>query len=211
MIREDILKRLESDVINFNIDGIKESARIAVEAGISSEEVINGPLSRGLKFVDKKYQEDEFFLPDLVMAGEAMTEAVKVLFGQSNAKGGKDVDVVLATVEGDIHDIGKNIFSSLLRGSGVSVVDLGVDVSMEEIIDSVEHNRPRVLGLSTMITTSRGRFKEVLRGLEEKGLRKNIKIIIGGAATGRVYAKIVGADAYAEDAFKGLKIVSRWI
>ena len=211
MDKDSVLRRLKDDVIRFDHDDIREAASLAMEAGIEPQRAINEALLKGLEEVDRRYRNDEYFLPDLIMASEAMNEAVKTLFKGLKENPGSGPDAVLATVKGDIHDIGKNILAGLLRGSGVSVYDLGVDVAEEEITSAVEKHRPRVLCLSAMLSTTREEIKSVIKELERKGFRKEVKIIIGGASTGRVFASLAGADAYAEDALIGAAIVRDWI
>ncbi len=210
MDEESILKRLKEDVINFDIDDIREVASLAVQSGIPTERIITEALSKGMEVVDERYRKDEYFLPDLVMAGEAMNEATKIIFSGTN-KLQDSAPVVLATVKGDIHDIGKNILSNLLNGAGIAVYDLGIDVDRNEIVETVRRLKPRVLGLSSMVTTTREETKGVIEALESNGLRKDLKVIIGGEATGRIYSKMVGADASAKDAVEGVRIIKRWI
>ncbi len=211
MDEESILRRLMDDVINFDVDDIKEAAALALQAGIPPERVINEALAKGMEAVDERYRRDEYFLPDLVMAGETMNEATRILFGGANINPGLDASVVLATVKGDIHDIGKNVLSNLLNGAGIAVHDLGVDVSMDEIVETVRKLNPRVIGLSSMITTTSGEIKSIIQELEKRGLRKNVKVIIGGESTGMVFAKMAGADAHAGDAAEGVRIIKGWI
>ncbi len=173
--------------------------------------MINEALAKGMEVVDERYRKDEYFLPDLVMAGETMNEATRILFGGANINPGLDASVVLATVKGDIHDIGKNVLSNLLNGAGIAVHDLGVDVSMDEIVETVRKLNPRVLGLSSMITTTSGEIKSIIQELEKRGLRKNVKVIIGGESTGMVFAKMARADAHAGDAAEGVRIIRGWI
>lgn len=211
MEEEGILKRIREDVINFDMDDIKEAAKLALEAGIPPERVINEAMAEGIKIVEKRYKKDEYYLPDLVMAGEAMNEGTKVLFSGESRILGPGAPVVLATTKGNIHDIGKNILSNLLNGAGIGVHDLGVDVSKEEIAETVEKYKPVALGFSAMFPAAKKEIKEVIKELEKRDLRKDVKIIIGGSITDKRFAKHVGGDAYAKDAVEGVKIIKGWI
>lgn len=211
MDKAALLNRLKTDVINFDHEDIKLAARKAREAGIDPHEAVNKGLLKGLMEIDRRYQRDEFFLPDLVMAAEAMNEATQILFQNPGNESGVDESVVLATVKGDIHDIGKNILANLLNGAGIAVKDLGVDVSPLEIAEVVEKKSVRVLGLSTMLSTTRGEVKRAISELQRLGLRKGLRIIVGGASMGRVHARLAGADAYAGDAVEGMKIIKNWL
>jgi 5-methyltetrahydrofolate--homocysteine methyltransferase len=211
MDEEGILKRIRDDVINFDADDIKEAVQLALDAGISREGVINEGMAEGMKVVGERYENDEYYLPDLIMAGETMNEGTKVLFSGGKEMLGPAASVVLATVAGDIHDIGKNILSNFLSGAGIGVCDLGVDVPKEEIAVAVKENRPIVLGLSAMLSTTKDEIKEVTKELEKGGLRGGVKIIIGGLSTDQSFAKKAGGDAYADDAVEGVKIIKEWV
>lgn len=208
---EGILKRIREDVISFDMDDIKEAARLALKAGIPPERVINEAMADGMKVVGERYENDEYYLPDLIMAGETMNEGTKILFSGERRIEGPGAPVVLATVKGDIHDIGKNVLSNFLNGAGIGVHDLGVDVSSEEIVETVRKYRPVVLGLSALLSTTKDEIKEVIKELEKSGLRKDVKIIIGGLPTDRGFARKAGGDAYAEDAVEGVKIIKKWV
>ncbi len=211
MEEEGILKRIREDVISFDMDDIKEAARLALKAGIPPERVINEAMADGMKVVGERYENDEYYLPDLIMAGETMNEGTKILFSGERRIEGPGAPVVLATVKGDIHDIGKNVLSNFLNGAGIGVHDLGVDVSSEEIVETVRKYRPVVLGLSALLSTTKDEIKEVIKELEKRGLRKDVKIIIGGLPTDRGFARKAGGDAYAEDAVEGVKIIKKWV
>lgn len=211
MEEEGILKRIREDVISFDMDDIKEAVRLALKAGIPPERVINEAMADGMKVVGERYENDEYYLPDLIMAGETMNEGTKVLFSGERRIEGPGAPVVLATVKGDIHDIGKNVLSNFLNGAGIRVHDLGVDVSSEEIVETVRKYRPAVLGLSALLSTTKDEIKEVIKELEKRGLRKDVKIIIGGLPTDRGFARKAGGDAYAEDAVEGVKIIKKWV
>ena len=210
MDEEGILKRIKADIINFDMDDIKEASKLALDAGISPQRVIKEAMAEGMFVVGEKYENDEYDLPDLIMAGEAMNEGTKVLF-----KGAEVSDVfapvMLATIRGDIHDIGKNVLSNFLRGGGIVVRDLGVDVKKEEIADAVEKYRPKVLGLSALLSTTKDEINGVIKELENRGLRRDLKIIVGGLPTDRKFAKRARSDAYAEDAPEGVKIIRGWV
>ena len=206
-----ILKRIKWDVINFDMDDIKEAVGLALGAGIPREKVINEAMAEGMKVVGERYENDEYYLPDLIMAGETMNEGTKVLFSGSAETDGDAEPVMLATIEGDIHDIGKNVLSNFLSGAGIKVRDLGVDVSREEIIENIKKFRPKVLGLSALLSTTKDEIKEVIKELEKNGLRRDLKIIVGGLPTDKNFAKKAGSDAYAEDALEGLRIIKDWL
>jgi methylmalonyl-CoA mutase cobalamin-binding domain/chain len=206
-----VLNQLRDGVVNFNHEGIKEVAKLALRTGISPERALNEGLMRGMEEVDRRYQNDEYFLPDLIMAAEAMNEATKILFDREKIKFPPNNRVILATVKGDIHDIGKNLLDNFLNGLGIATHDLGVDVKKEDVVEAVVKLDAEVLALSSMISTSRDEIKDIIDELKKRGLRRDLKIIIGGSSTGKVFAKIAGADAYANDAPQGSLIIKKWI
>ncbi len=205
-----VLERLKNDVIAFDHQDIVPAAMLAMEMGITREKIISDALVPGMEEVGKMYESDEYFLPDLIMASEAMTEAVKTLFKPAETEEKTPV-VVLATVKGDIHDIGKNLLGNYLGGLGVGTYDLGVDVSAEEVVDAVERLQPKVLALSSMLSNTRGEIAAIISGLKRRGLREGLSVIVGGASTSMLYALKTGADAYAKDAVKGSMIIKRWL
>jgi 5-methyltetrahydrofolate--homocysteine methyltransferase len=211
MEEEGILKRIKWDVINFDMDDIKEAVGLALGAGIPREKVINEAMAEGMKVVGERYENDEYYLPDLIMAGETMNEGTKVLFSGAAVTEVTEAPVMLATIAGDIHDIGKNVLSNFLSGAGIAVHDLGVDVTREEIVENVRKYKPKVLGLSALLSTTKGEIKEVIKELEKEGLRQELKIIVGGLPTDRKFAKKAGSDAYAMDAVSGVKIIKEWL
>jgi methylmalonyl-CoA mutase cobalamin-binding domain/chain len=210
MDEKDIFKRLREGVVNFDYADIVEAAKESIAFGIDPCKAVNEGLVKGMEDINQKYVEDEYFLPDLIMAAEAMNEASKILFRETK-NSSASTPVVLATVKGDIHDVGKNILANFLRGSGISVKDLGVNVESEDIAKAVKENGTFILGLSSMVSTSSGEIRNVINELESRGLRKRLKIIIGGSASSKIYSKIMGADAYAGDAPTGLRIIKNWI
>lgn len=206
-----ILKRIKDDVINFDMEDIKVAAGLALDAGILKEKVIKEAMAEGMKVVGERYENDEYYLPDLIMAGETMNEGTKVLFSGEDRTLDTATPVMLATIAGDIHDIGKNILSNFLSGAGIGVRNLGVDVSREEIVENVRKYRPKVLGLSALLSTTKEEIREVIKELEKEGLRCDLKIIVGGLPTDNSFAKKAGSDAYAEDALEGVRGIKEWL
>ncbi|MBS7642907.1 MAG: corrinoid protein [Candidatus Bathyarchaeia archaeon] len=209
--REEILARLRDCIVNFDIDGIKDAAREAIEAGIPAYEAIMEGMAKGMDIVGRKYEEGEYFLAELIMAGETMKEGMKIL--EPYLKAGdipKLGRVVIGTVEGDLHDIGKNIVVTLLSASGFDVIDLGVDVTADKFVEAVKQYKPDIVGMSALLTTTMVNMKKVIEALKEAGLRDSVKIIVGGAPLTEEFAKEIGADGYAPDAVLGVEICKKW-
>jgi methanogenic corrinoid protein MtbC1 len=211
MEEKELFLRLKQGVINFDQEDVKEAAKLILKFGIDPKRALEEALVPGLEDIYQKYIDDEYFLPDIVMAGEALNEAAEILFGETkNGDRASKSLVVLATVEGDIHDIGKNILKNLLVGSGLIVLDLGVDVEREKIIETVSEKSPSVLGLSSMVSTSRNEIKEVIKELDRRGLNHGLRILIGGESTSSSFARSSRAD-YGKDAFEGVRIIKEWV
>ncbi len=206
-----ILDEISRAVVEFDGGKAEKFCREAIAMGIPPYEVIVKGLAKGMEQVSGLYEAGDFFLSELVMAGETMKQALAVVEPHLAREGGNARGtVVIGTVHGDMHDIGKTIFGNLLRGAGFVVVDLGFDVSPKAFADEVERTRPDVLGMSALITTTMISMEETLRELRRRGLRGGVKVIIGGAAVDADYAARIGADAAARDAIEGVAICSSW-
>jgi methylmalonyl-CoA mutase cobalamin-binding domain/chain len=197
--------------VEFEVDILKAKAQEALDQGIDAEEIIS-VLSEGMDVVGEMYQSGEYFVTSLIIAGETMKEALEVLephlSGQGGAKRGK---IVMATVAGDIHDIGKNIFTTLMDTAGFEVIDLGVDVSAEAIVAAVKKHSPDILGLSALLTTNLEQFPLIVEMLEKEGRRSRVKIVVGGATVTDEFAKSAGVDALAKSAVEGVNICKAWV
>jgi 5-methyltetrahydrofolate--homocysteine methyltransferase len=198
--------------VNLDIDNIPKLCKEAVEAGIPAYKVVTEGMAKGMDIVGQKYEANEYFLAELIMAGETMKEGMKVLephlkAGEMKALG----KIVIGTVRGDLHDIGKNIAATLLKSAGFDIVDLGVDVSPEQFVEAVRQNNPDILAMSALLTTTMIEMENTIKALKEAGLREKVKIIIGGAPITPEYAKKIGADAAAKDAVDGVNICKSWV
>ena len=200
-------EKLTELIIELEVDDIADAVQEALESdGKDPFEVLNA-LTKGMDEVGRRYEEKEYYLTELVLAGETMKEAFKILQPALAAsdKSQSKVKVILATVKGDNHDIGKNILSSLLLSSGFEVIDLGMDVDDKTIIDKVKETGASVVALSSLLTMTVEQIKVVHDALKEAGLRDKTKLIVGGAPLNMELAKKLGADDFADDAVEGVK------
>ncbi len=201
------LEAVIAAVDEMDIDGIEGHVQKCLAENIPPMEVIEQGISKGLDIVGQKFEEGEYFLADLVMAGEVVKTGMKLLESQMDpSETGKKGKIIVATVQGDIHEIGKNILAMLLSASGYEVIDLGVDVSAQKIIDTVKQTGSSLIGLSVLLTTMVNAIKEVVDGLTEAGLRESVKVAIGGACCSQNLADEMGADAYGESAVEAVRI-----
>lgn len=185
--------------------GVCELVSGALESRIDVEEIIEKGLTGGMKVVGQRFEAKEYFIPDMLASAEAVGAAMEILephLAQSGipAKG----RIIVATVKGDLHDIGKNIVSILLRGAGYMVKDLGNDVDTQVILDAVRKERPQFLGLSALLTSTMAHMEETIQALKASGLRDEVKVIIGGAPVSEEFAQSIGADGYGADGFQAL-------
>jgi len=206
----EILKQLQEVVIAGESDQAQELAAQALEADIAPLTVIENALNPGMEIVGDRYECGEYFIPDLVMAAEAMKAAMRVLDPALKARQEQRQvlgTVVIGTVEGDIHEIGKSLVATMLSAAGFQVHDLGVDVPPVEFVKRVQETEANVVGLSALLTTTMLNQEAVIEALEEAGLREQVKVIIGGAPTGPEWAQTIDADAYAENANEAVERV----
>jgi len=209
---EEILGRLRDAIVNLDIDGVQKACREAIDVGIPAYKAVTDGMAKGMEIVGQKYENGEYFLAELIMAGETMKEGMKIL--EPYLKAG-DVEkigiVVIGTVRGDLHDIGKNVVVTLLNAAGFDVIDLGVDVPPEKFVEAVKNNNPDIVGMSALLTTTMVEMENVIKALKDAGLRDKVKIIIGGAPITQEYAEKIGADAAARDAVEGVNICKSWV
>lgn len=188
--------------------GVVELTWLALEKNISPGIIIAQGLTAGMRVVGDRFASKEYFIPDMLASAEAVGEAIDILKPYLEAS---DVATrgkfVIATVKGDIHDIGKNIVAILLKGTGYEVNDLGTDVPTEKVVEVVSKEKPDFLGLSALLTTTMVQMGVVIEALKENGLRDKVKVLIGGAAVSDEYAREIGADAYCVDGFHAIKVL----
>lgn len=212
MKEKEILNRLRECIVKLDIEGILQACQDALATGIPPVKAITQGMAKGMSMVGEKYEAGEYFLSELIMAGEVMREGTKILEPHlKKAEIKKLGKVVLATVKGDIHDIGKNIVATLLDATGFEVVDLGVDVPAERFLEAVRTQKPDIVAMSALVTTTMPEMKNVIKELVKAGQRRKVKVIVGGAPLTEGYAEIIGADAYAPDVLAGVDICKRWV
>lgn len=202
METEEYLNRVIDAVVRMDKKDLADLVSKGITQGIDPLLIVNEGLTLGLRKVGVLFADEAIFLPELVLAGQMVTEVMESLKPQlSGDKTYKKKGLFLiATVKGDVHEIGKNLVALLLSASGYEVVDLGKDVPAETILEKVNELSPQILGLSALLSTTMPAQREVIQTLEEAGVRQKVKILVGGAPTNRSWAEEIGADGYAEDA-----------
>jgi 5-methyltetrahydrofolate--homocysteine methyltransferase len=202
-----IFEKMADEVQKGNAEPVEELVKEALSQGFPAERILNEGLVEGMNIVSEKFKNNECFIPEVLVSAKAMTVGLEILkprLAETNVKSrGK---VVIGTIQGDLHDIGKNIVAMLLQGAGFEVVDLGADVPIEKFVESAKNEKADIVGISALLITTMVNMKAVIEGLKEAGLRGNVKVIIGGAPVTRDYADRIEADGYAPDAASGVDI-----
>ncbi len=200
------LEMLRSSLISGDIEKTEELTSSALQAGTPAKEILDKGLIPGLDEVGRRFQEGEYFFPELLVSGEAMKTAMAHLKPALSKAGSATVGkYVIGTVRGDIHDIGKNIVIMMLEGNGWEVTDLGIDVPTEAFCKAVRENDFQILGMSALLTTTIPCLAETIDALKAEGLRNKVKVMVGGVSVTQAYAEQIGADAYGKDAVDAVK------
>ena len=206
------LEMLKSSLISGDIEKTEELTTAALASGTPAKEIMDRVLIPGLDEVGRRFQEGEYFFPELLVSGAAMKTALArlkpELVKSSGAITGK---YVIGTVRGDIHDIGKNIVIMMLEGNGWDVTDLGIDVPTDAFVKAVKEADCQILGMSALLTTTIPRLAETIEALRKEGLRDKVKVMVGGVSVTKEYAVEIGADAYGEDAVDAVAEAKRLI
>ncbi len=206
----EILKRIASSIENGDSSAVKELTKKAVAQDIGPVDILNKSLIKGMNVVGKRFRENEIFIPEVLIAARAMKAGLDVLRPfLAGAKKGFKGKVLLATVKGDLHDLGKKVVGLRLEGAGYEVVDIGVDVGKEKLLAAFKKERPGLVGLSALLTTTMPYMREVIETLRSARSRRSVRIIIGGAAVTQAYADEIKADGYAPDADSAVSLVRR--
>lgn len=188
--------------------GVIELTEKALAENIDVASIINEGLTSGMDVVGQKFESGEYFIPDMLASAEAVGAAMEMLEPHLAGSGIKPKGkILIATVKGDLHDIGKNIVSILLRGAGYTVKDLGNDIDPQAIVEAVRTEKPDYIGLSALLTSTMAYMEDTMIALKESGLRDSVKVIIGGAPVSEEFAKRIGADGYGADGFQAIAIV----
>ena len=188
--------------------GVTELVEKALASGLSIKDIITKGLTAGMTIVGQKFEAGEYFIPDMLASAQAVGAAMEILEPHLAGSGvSAKAKIIVATVKDDLHDIGKNIVTILLRGAGYTVKDLGNNVDVQVIVDAVREEKPQFLGLSALLTSTMARMADVIQMLEQNGLREQVKIIIGGAPVSEEFAKSIGADGYGADGFQAVAVV----
>ena len=201
------LRRISEALVAMNEKKVKELVREALDKGVFAKEILNEGLIPGMDIVGEKMESGDMFIPEVLMSAKAMSAAVELLKPLLGDEGlsaaGK---VVIGTVKGDLHDIGKNLVVMMLESAGFEVYNLGVDIGPEDFVKAIKEKEPNLLALSALLTTTMSMMKQTIDAVTESGLRERVKVMIGGAPVTQKFADEIGADGYAPDAGSANKL-----
>jgi len=209
--REEVFEGLKQAVIDGDKEAAKKWAEEAVKKGIDAYEAIAQGCLEGMNVVGEKYARREYFIPEVVLAAQAMTSAVDVLRPHVKVEKGAAGVVVIGTVQGDVHDIGKNIVKMMLEAAGFKVVDLGRDVFLKSFVENAKKRGAQIIAMSALMSTTMPGMGKVVQMLKEEGIRDSVKVMIGGAPTSEEFAKRIEADAWGKDAMAAVELARKFV
>jgi len=208
----EIIRELSESLQRGDAKKVAELTRRAIDGGAAPKAVLDDGLIAGMSVVGERFKSHEIFLPDVLLAARAMMAGMELLKPLMIREGIPTIGkVVIGTVQGDLHDIGKNLVAILLRGAGFEVIDLGNDVSPQRFLDAASKESARIIGLSALLTTTMPVMKAVVDLAKERGVRADTRIIVGGAPLSAEYAREIGADAYCYDGMSAVECVKRFL
>jgi methylmalonyl-CoA mutase cobalamin-binding domain/chain len=206
MTRDELLTELYDRTLTGNRPAVLDLTRQGLADGLGPETLLYEALIPSLEEVGARFERGDFFVPEMLIAGKAMAGALEILRPLLAETGAEQIGtVVMGTVKGDVHDIGKNLVNIMFEGAGFQVIDLGVQVSPEKFVDAVKTHKPDIVGFSAFLTTTMPMFKANMNALTKAGIRDHVIVMVGGAPVTQEYADAVGADGYAADASQTVK------
>jgi corrinoid protein of di/trimethylamine methyltransferase len=197
----EILQAMADVLIKGDMKTISDLTQKALDQGYAAEDVLQNGLLAGMDVVGKRFKDGDMFIPEVLRSAKTMHKAMEILrpiLAQSEVQ--SQGTFLIATVEGDMHDIGKNLVAMMFEGAGFEVINLGIDQKAQAIVDAVKEKKPNILGLSALLTTTMPKMEETIKSLHEAGVRDQVKVMIGGAPVTAEYAEKIGADGYAPNA-----------
>lgn len=206
----ELLQQLATAIINGKMTDTEKLVQQALDANIPVQDILNKGMIAGMDVVGQKFKNNEFYVPEVLIAARAMKAGMKILKPRLAESGVEPIArLALGTVKGDLHDIGKNLVAMMLEGAGFEIIDLGVDVAPEKYIAAIKEKQVKVIGMSALLTTTMLNMKTTIEALKSNGLRDSVKVIIGGAPVTQTYADEIGADGYAADAATAVGVVKQ--
>jgi 5-methyltetrahydrofolate--homocysteine methyltransferase len=208
----DIIKEIYQNVLEGQSKQTTENVTTALEQGMNAETILNEGMVSAMSEVGRLFEEGEYFVPEMLISARAMQEGLAVLKpALSKADVQPSGKIVIGTVAGDLHDIGKNLVGMMLEGAAFEVIDLGTDVPPEKFVDAIRTSGAQIVAISALLTTTMNNMKTIIKAISDAGLRSTVKIIVGGAPLNEQFAESIGADGYSPDASKAVALVKNLI
>ena len=209
---EAVIEKIYQGVLNGEREVVVEAVREAIDAKVPAETILKEGMMRAMAETGRLFEEGEYFVPELLIAARAMQGGMDLLKPLLMAADIEPVGrIVIGTVKGDLHDIGKNLVGMMLEGAGFEVIDLGSDVDADKFVDAIKSNRAQIVGMSALLTTTMTNMPVVIQALKNAGLRDSVKVMIGGAPVTKAYADQIGADGYAPDASQAARMAISYV
>ena len=209
---EEIIRKISESVLEGDREMAVEAVQEAIDAKVPAEKILKEGMMTAMSEAGKLFEEGEYFVPELLVAARAMQGGMELLKPLLVAEDVEPVGkVVIGTVKGDLHDIGKNLVGMMLEGAGFEVIDLGTDVDAEKFVEAVKTNNAQMVGMSALLTTTMSNMPSTIEALKQAGLRESVKVMIGGAPVTESFAQQIGADGYAPDASQAAKLALSYV
>jgi len=207
-----VLSKISSCVIEGNLNDIQSLTNQALGEGISAKDILDQGLMPGMDHVGVEFKAGNMFVPEVLRSAKTMSSSMEILKPILSESGVEMVGkVVLGTVKGDLHDIGKNLVGMMCEGAGFDVIDLGKDISPEDFVEAVKEYNPDIVGMSALLTTTMRTMESTIKALEEAGLRDKVKVMVGGAPVTKDFAEKIGADGYASNAAAAAEMATKFV
>ncbi|MEJ2263936.1 MAG: corrinoid protein [Anaerolineales bacterium] len=208
----EILSQMSTAVIEGNMEDVPEMTQQALEEGYSAKEILDNGLMPGMDHVGVEFKAGNMFVPEVLRSARSMQAAMNILKPLLAESGEKMVGkVILGTVKGDLHDIGKNLVAMMCEGAGFEVIDLGKDIAPEKFVQAVKESEPDIVGMSALLTTTMRTMEHTIKALEEAGVRQRVKVMVGGAPVTQSFATQIGADGYASNAAAAAEMAKKFV
>ena len=208
----DILETIKKMVVDGKFKDIEQEVQQAIDAGTDLNRLINDALISAMDIVGKRFADNQIYVPEMLVSATTMKRGLDIIKPLlQSAETVNRGTIVMGTVKGDLHDIGKNLVTMMMEGAGFKVIDLGVDVKIENLVETLKKEQADILGLSALLTTTMPEMQNVIEVLEKEGLRNHVKVIVGGAPIDQKFAVKIGADGYGKDAVEAVQLSRRLI
>lgn len=209
-----MMEQLANTVIEGDIEGVKPQVQKALDEGVDADDILQNGLMQGMEEVGKRFASEEMFIPEVMRSARVMHSALEILrpiLQESDREVRSKGKMVLGTVEGDIHDIGKSLVEMMFTANGFEVIDIGINVSPQSFVEAIKEYKPDLLGMSALLTSTMPAITQTIEAIEREGIRDKVKIIIGGAPVSEEFTEECGADLYGENALEAVEVVEKAI